>query len=225
MAPSPSQQIALNLLLAQQQDRSSPNYHKWLTPGQFAERFGVSQGDINKITAWLESQGFQVFGVPRGRNSVGSAARRPRFKALSGPKSTATASTVEKHIANSTPVEVPAALNGVVTGVRGLTDFHPKPMYVRPLRDGKIGHSSQLHNPISGAPTISWLRATLPPFTISIRSTVQRPQSMVLGRNLPSSARPIFILPTSPTSAPVSDLTRSLHDRCERYCYGPGAHH
>ncbi|MGA7424645.1 MAG: protease pro-enzyme activation domain-containing protein, partial [Candidatus Sulfotelmatobacter sp.] len=71
MAPSPSQQIALNLLLAQQQDRSSPNYHKWLTPEQFAERFGVSQGDINKITAWLESQGFQVFGVPRGRTSVG----------------------------------------------------------------------------------------------------------------------------------------------------------
>ena len=70
LAPSPSQQVALDLLLAQQQDRSSPNYHKWLTPEQFADRFGVSQGDINKITAWLETQGFQVFGVPRGRISV-----------------------------------------------------------------------------------------------------------------------------------------------------------
>ena len=57
IAPSPSQQIALDLLLAQQQDRSSPNYHKWLTPEQYADRFGLSQNDINKITAWLQSQG------------------------------------------------------------------------------------------------------------------------------------------------------------------------
>ncbi len=31
MAPSPSQQKALNQLLAQQQDPKSPNYHQWLT--------------------------------------------------------------------------------------------------------------------------------------------------------------------------------------------------
>src|SRR2546422_10756204 len=30
--PSPAQQADLNRLLVQQQDRSSPNYHKWLTP-------------------------------------------------------------------------------------------------------------------------------------------------------------------------------------------------
>ena len=138
IAPSPSQQIALDLLLAQQQDRSSPNYHKWLTPEQYADRFGLSQNDINKITAWLQSQGLTVLSVPRGRNSVifrGTAALiESAFRTeihrynLNG----------EKHIANSTAVSVPATLSGVVTGIRGLTDFRPKPLYVRPARGGKI---------------------------------------------------------------------------------------
>ena len=44
--PSAAQQQDLNNLLAQQQDRSSPNYHKWLTPAQFADRFGMTRGDI-----------------------------------------------------------------------------------------------------------------------------------------------------------------------------------
>src|SRR5271155_1078068 len=54
MAPSQSQQKSLDQLLAQQQDRSSPLYHKWLTPQQFADRFGLSQSDLNKVTGWLK---------------------------------------------------------------------------------------------------------------------------------------------------------------------------
>src|SRR5260221_4499269 len=47
--PTAAQQKALTQLLAQQQDRKSPNYHKWLTPEQFADRFGLSQNDIQHI--------------------------------------------------------------------------------------------------------------------------------------------------------------------------------
>jgi len=139
MAPSPSQQVALNLLLAQQQDRSSPNYHKWLTPEQFAERFGVSQGDITKITAWLRLQGFQVFSVPRGRTSVSFSGTAAQIQNAFKTEIHRYNANGQQHIANSTPAEVPAALNGVVTGVRGLTDYHPKPMYVRPARGGRNG--------------------------------------------------------------------------------------
>ncbi len=143
MAPSPSQQVALNLLLAQQQDRSSPNYHKWLTPEQFAERFGVSQGDVNKITAWLQAQGFQVFSVPRGRTSVSFSGTAAQIQSAFKTEIHRYDVNGRQHIANSTPVEVPVALSGVVTGVRGLTDYHPKPMYVRPVHGGKAGlHSS-----------------------------------------------------------------------------------
>ena len=38
LKPSSGQQADLDQLLAQQQDPSSPNYHRWLTPEQYAER-------------------------------------------------------------------------------------------------------------------------------------------------------------------------------------------
>src|SRR5271165_258787 len=39
---SPEQEIALRKLLDDQQDKASPNYHKWLTPDQFGKQLVVS---------------------------------------------------------------------------------------------------------------------------------------------------------------------------------------
>ena len=68
--PSASQQKALDQLIARQQDPSSPYYHKWLTPAQYADQFGLSRNDIGRITKWLKSQGFVIHGVGGGRNTV-----------------------------------------------------------------------------------------------------------------------------------------------------------
>src|SRR5882757_2906871 len=68
--PSAAQQSALNRLLAQQQDASSPNYHKWLTPEQFADRFGMSPNDINRVTSWLQSEGLIVTRTANSRNQI-----------------------------------------------------------------------------------------------------------------------------------------------------------
>src|SRR5215471_7730134 len=48
MKPSPSQQSALDRLLVEQQYPSSSNFHRWLSPEQFADRFGLSLSDIAK---------------------------------------------------------------------------------------------------------------------------------------------------------------------------------
>ena len=55
---SPGQESALRALLDQQQDKSSPNYHKWLTPEEFGKQFGPSDSDIQTISLWLQSNGF-----------------------------------------------------------------------------------------------------------------------------------------------------------------------
>src|SRR5580692_2104456 len=57
---SSRQQADLRQLLDDQQSPASPLYHRWLTPEQFAERFGLSQGDIAATTGWLRAQGFTV---------------------------------------------------------------------------------------------------------------------------------------------------------------------
>ncbi len=61
LKPTAAQQTALATLLQQQQDPSSPNYHQWLTPDQYADQFGVSQSDIGQIETWLQSQGFSIW--------------------------------------------------------------------------------------------------------------------------------------------------------------------
>jgi len=67
---SAEQQADLERLLEEQRDPSSPNFRKWLTPEQYADRFGLSVADFAKIKTWLESQGFQIGYESRGRNWI-----------------------------------------------------------------------------------------------------------------------------------------------------------
>jgi subtilase family serine protease len=126
-APSPSQQKSLDQLLAQQQDRSSANYHKWLTPQQFADRFGLSQGDLNRVTAWLQSEGFQILSTGGGRNSVNFSGTAAQVQHAFGAEIRNYKVNGEEHFANSTPLMIPAALNGIVSSVMGMHNFLPRP--------------------------------------------------------------------------------------------------
>ena len=67
---SPEQQGLLDRLLAEQQDPSSANFHKWVTPEQYADRFGVSSGDMAKIISWLQAEGLKVNEVARSRHWI-----------------------------------------------------------------------------------------------------------------------------------------------------------
>ncbi len=132
---SPQQQAALDSLLAEQQDRNSPNYHKWLTPAQFGAEFGASDQDIQTITSWLKSQGFTVNSVSSGRTVIdfsGTAAT------VQGAFHTAIHRYVlpdgTQHWANSTNIEIPAALTPVVAGVRSLDNFFPQPLHHAAVR-------------------------------------------------------------------------------------------
>jgi subtilase family serine protease len=125
--PSEAQQKALNLLLAQQQDRSSPNYHKWLTPSQYADQFGLSQNDINRITAWLKEQGFVVQSVGGGRNTVKFTGTAAQVQSAFGAEIHRYRVDGEEHFANATPLMLPAALKEVVSGIVGVHDFRMHP--------------------------------------------------------------------------------------------------
>jgi subtilase family serine protease len=127
MAPSASQQKALDRLLAQQQDPKSPNYHKWLTPQQYADRFGLSQNDLVKVITWLASQGFQILSIGGGRDSVIFSGTAALVQRAFGTEIHGYKVDGEEHFANSTPLMIPAALSGIVTGVMGLHDFRLQP--------------------------------------------------------------------------------------------------
>jgi subtilase family serine protease len=133
-APTAAQQKALTQLLAQQQDRKSPNYHKWLTPEQFADRFGLTQKDMQQLTAWLQSQGFTNIHPARARNWISFAGTALQVESAFSTEIHHYNVNGELHYANTTAPSIPAALSGIVYGIHGLDDFTLRSMSVRSLR-------------------------------------------------------------------------------------------
>ncbi len=130
--PTPAQKQALQKLLAEQQDRKSSNYHKWLTPEQFADRFGLSQNDVKQITSWLTAHGFTMVHPARGRNWVSFTGSAAQVQSAFATQIHRYNVKGEQHFANATAPMVPANLFGVVAGIRGLDDFRPRPRARRP---------------------------------------------------------------------------------------------
>jgi uncharacterized protein (TIGR03437 family) len=126
---SASQQSALRQLLADQQNPASADYHKWLTPEQYAGRFGASQNDVNRIAAWLRSQGFMVERVARSRTWIEFSGTAQQVQNAFHTQIHRYLETGKLHYSNSTDPSIPAALSDIVLGLRGLNDFRLQPRY------------------------------------------------------------------------------------------------
>ncbi len=129
---SPDQETALRQLLDDQQSKSSPNYHAWLTPEQFGQEFGPADADIQAVTQWLASLGFTGIKVGPGRTvievsgnvaQVRNAFRTEIHRFVVGGK---------EYSANTVDPRIPAALAPVVAGAVSLHNF-PRKSYARIL--------------------------------------------------------------------------------------------
>lgn len=128
IVPSPTQVKALKQLLEEQQDPKSPNFHKWLTPQQYADRFGMSHKDVQTISAWLKSQGLTAVKVANGRDWINFSGTASQIESAFRTEIHRYNVNGEMHFANSMPPSIPAALSGIANGFLGLDDFRPKPM-------------------------------------------------------------------------------------------------
>ena len=131
--PSSTQQAALNQLLARQQDPSSSDYRQWLTPEQYADRFGLSPADLQTARNWAESQGFTVADTARSRTWIMFNATAGQVRAAFGTPIHHYFADGELHYANAADPVLPAALESVVGSIRGLNDFRLKPHLRQPV--------------------------------------------------------------------------------------------
>lgn len=123
---SPEQETALRKLLDDQQDKHSANYHNWLTPEQFGAQFGPSDADMQAITSWLQSHGFQV-GTSKGRSVLEFSGSASQVQEAFHTSIHKYAVNAEQHWANANDPSIPAALTGAVAGIMTLHNFTKKP--------------------------------------------------------------------------------------------------
>jgi subtilase family serine protease len=124
LAPTAAQDQAVADLIASQHDASSPLFHKWLTPAEFGQQFGVADADSSQVGQWLQGQGLIVHQVSQSR----------RFIVFSGSVAQVeNAFSTQMHsynykgktfISNSSDIQLPAALRNVV---RGVVRLHSNP--------------------------------------------------------------------------------------------------
>jgi len=124
---SPEQEHALRTLLDDQQDKASPRYHKWLTPEEFGTQFGPADQDLQTVTGWLQSHGFQVNRVSHGRSVIEFSGTENQIEQALHTSIHKYAVNGEEHWANASDPQIPTALAPVVAGVWSLHTFHKKP--------------------------------------------------------------------------------------------------
>jgi len=127
LSRSAVQESDLQALIAAQQKPGSSQYHKWLSPEEFAARFGVADSDISVIKQWVEQQGLSFLGVSRSKNRISVSGATEQVKAAFGVDIRYYTVNGEKHYAPSSDISVPAALSSLVQNVSNLSTFRPRP--------------------------------------------------------------------------------------------------
>ncbi len=123
------QEAALRQMLDDQQVKSSARYHQWLTPEQFGQQFGPADSDLQAVTGWLASQGFEVTKVSAGRTVIEFSGSAGLVRQVLGTEIHKFRVNGEDYWANTSDPQIPAALAPVVAGIDSLNNFPAKPMH------------------------------------------------------------------------------------------------
>ena len=119
-------------LLKQLYDRNSPQYQKWLTPQQYADRFAPSSQEATMVQDFLKSQGLSVTGVSKFNYTVSAQGTVAEVQKAFGVQINRFLRNGEARYSNINNPSLPAQLAGVVASIGGLHENLMKPHHVFP---------------------------------------------------------------------------------------------
>jgi len=129
LSRSPERQAAFEAFVASQYDPGSPNYHRWLMPSEIGAKYGPAQADIVTLSNWLTGHGFVVTRIAKDRMSI-------QFSGSAGQVQNTFHTQIHHlsvdgipHIGNMSDPQIPSALASVVTGIKSLHNFLPRPLH------------------------------------------------------------------------------------------------
>ncbi len=128
LSRSPQQQEALESLLAEQQNPESPDYHRWLTPAEVGDQFGVSAQDISRVTEWLQSHGLRVDRVYESRTMIAFSGKAADVARAFQTELQYYNVEGKQHFSVTSDPMIPAALAPVIKAIRGLHTIEEHPL-------------------------------------------------------------------------------------------------
>jgi subtilase family serine protease len=117
LAPTAAQDQAAADLIASQHDASSPLFHKWLTPAEFGQQFGIADTDSSQVSEWLQSQGLNVHHISQSRRFIVFSGNVAQVENAFSTQMHSYSYKNKTFISNSSDIQLPAALRNVVKGV------------------------------------------------------------------------------------------------------------
>jgi trimeric autotransporter adhesin len=148
LTPSAEQNAALDRFEQELQEKSSPHYHRWLTPDQFGKLYGPADSDIVAIVAWLQSHGLTLESVSPGRTDIAFSGTVRQVEEALHTSIHSYERNGEQFYSNNTDPEIPSALAPVIQGIAHLNTLRPKPLYVR-ARSGRMNPDTGRLEPFS----------------------------------------------------------------------------
>ena len=126
---APEVQAAFDQRVIDQQNPSSPRYHRWLLPAQIGAEFGPTQHDLDAVTSWLTANGLRVETIQPSRtfievtapaSSVNNAFRTTLHSFALPARGNIAARQLQAPTAEPS---IPARLSQVISFVGGLADM------------------------------------------------------------------------------------------------------
>jgi uncharacterized protein (TIGR03437 family) len=124
---STEQRAALDRFLEELQAESSPNYHQWISPEEFGERFGASAENLQEAGDWLRSKGFMVESTARGRGWIVFSGTVAQVEGAFQTRIHRYQVGAKVHFAPALAPTIPARFEKFVSTIRGLDDFYLEP--------------------------------------------------------------------------------------------------
>jgi subtilase family serine protease len=137
---APEKQAQLNRLLAEQQDPSSPNFRRWLTPEEFGEKFGRSPDEIATVSGWLVKHGFTIEETAKGGTWINFSGTSANVESAFQVKMHDYSVNGHMYHANSNDPSIPPEIAGLVAGPVVLHNFPHRATHtrLRPMPEGKL---------------------------------------------------------------------------------------
>jgi hypothetical protein len=137
---SPEREAALQQFLQEAHRPGSSTFHKWITPDQFGEMYGVADSDIATVSGWLQGHGFAVGRINRAKTAIEFSGTAGGVRSAFHTQIHAYLVNGQEHHANNVDPQIPAALAPVIAGITPINDFRPK-SYIR--NSGKAAYDSK----------------------------------------------------------------------------------